>query len=1777
MRKRWRRLFAGIVAAFLAIVVLSLDVTHAFAADYVVTGRSDMISYDIFDRKNGKADYSTRTFTINWTVGDRDYDALCARPLEDDPPLGRAYKETDSYGSDSAVTKAWFYGLGSGVDDGPLSDLSYNQRVIIVHSVIAYETGDENWNGKGYWYLLGKDEDEDDGLWYANRLIEYAENNSLPDGWSAGSWMLAPETSGVQHMLIYDESYTPPKGYISVNKSSANTSVTDNNSNYSLEGAVFGIYSDYDCTDEIGTITTDSSGYGVSGKLSTGTYYVKEKSAPTGYAVNTQTFEAAVSSSNTTNVDVSETPNTGEISLYKYSANKKITEGNSCYSLKDAKYGVYTDSNCSNLYTTMITDENGKASVTGLPFRTYYVKEIFASNGYELSTEVFTCNINSTKVVQVNAAELPGGDPVNILLRKMDAETDIKQGNASLGKAQYTVKYYDTYSNLNPALSGYNAKYTWVYETDENGFISLYQKPISGDEFIYDSTGLPIFPYGTITIQESKAPEGYLLSDTMFVFNTKESKLYIDGVEQATNIAFDNNAPAVPLASEQVMKGKLVIMKSTLGTKDRAKFVSRIYKVELENKAEKDAKFEVYLKSAGSYENAAEHERAILITNENGYAESKALPYGTYVVHQVAGTNGYMFVQDFEFSISENDQIVSSNLINKEQSTKINLYKKGEVVTGYDDNGFTYEEKYVGGCVYGIYEDEGCTKLIEKITTLNDTYAESSNTYKTGTYYIKEISAKAPLTLDDTVYPVVITNSNKYVEVDVSEKVVTDKRQKLSVNITKADTDNVNKKLQGAVFGIYADSDIHDYKGNVIVKAGTLLEQVATETSGSVSLTKDYPVGYKYSVKELKSPVGYGNKYEVKQIDATKVEGNKDEQKVNLLYKDKHTSIVKTVAADFVTGNNQGTVTDDCKVGIVDHVYLDDLVAGEEYVIEGVLMDKQSKECFKDINGNRVTSTVKFIAESEAQAVDVNYSFEADMSGKSVVVYENLYQQGVKIFSHEDINDSNQTIDYIKVKTTATDKNTHTHSGVVGEKSTIVDEVNFENLIIGNTYTVKGVLMDKETNKKLLDKSGREIIVSKTFKADKKTGTVIMEFTFDSSLLAGKSVTVFEDVYYEGKKVAFHADITDEGQTIHYPKIKTTAKDTSVKLKNDTKVSDNTKLSLVDTVSYENLIPGYEYTVSGVLMDKASGKALIDEKGKKITATTSFIAESKAGTIDVTFNFKRANLQSLSTVVFEDLYNEGVLITTHRDITDKGQTVTYESVIDITKLDSTGIIKVLDGAKLEILDEKGNVVFGPFITTGEPTQITGLLPGKEYILRELEAPAGFNLAKDVKFKLEDSARIQHYSMTDEAIIGYIEYNYNTMPDWNKSGEVAADEAVVGAPKTEDNQNVLLYLLMVVTSVIIMLSIIMKKKRIFKTFGLFAVLFVIGVSFGKTDAFASTNEIKREETYTSADSNQKYDFDKTITENDVTYKLTDVKYVSKEKKVEGTVTKSVVKTSDLSTYSTADFAETITENGITYSLADVKKVTTGVGPRTQYLEQTLNFSAATTGDGIPDSVKTKVYDEVTGEYMETEINLISTKVTNTEVSDEFSFIIKFYVTNGRYFSYKDNIITYNKDNPGLMKYANELLKDMNLDSSIYKISSITWEGNEYKENGVLCRNAVAKGEKVVNDYTAVYGGDATLPANNLAYKYVATYTADVVEPDADTVYDITATAIYVPQGDVLADEEVVTVKKVGFVKNMINNHPTAVTFGALSLLIIISCAVVFMVFLKRRQMNQYEKY
>ncbi|RGZ67685.1 VaFE repeat-containing surface-anchored protein, partial [Lachnospira eligens] len=274
-------------------------------------------------------------------------------------------------------------------------------------------------------------------------------------------------------------------------------------------------------------------------------------------------------------------------------------------------------------------------------------------------------------------------------------------------------------------------------------------------------------------------------------------------------------------------------------------------------------------------------------------------------------------------------------------------------------------------------------------------------------------------------------------------------------------------------------------------------------------------------------------------------------------------------------------------------------------------------------------------------------------------VYEDLYSGNAKVTSHADITDEGQTVNFPKIQTTATDKATKSHTGVVDEKTTITDKVAYSNLTIGEKYKLSGVLMNQETGKKLLDKDGKEITSEKEFTAESKDGSIDIEFTFDSSLLTGKSVVVFEDLYNENVRVAFHTDIKDEGQTVHYPEIHTTATDKASQTHTGT-VDEQT--TITDKVDYKNLVIGNTYEVRGVLMDKTTGKALLDREKKEITATKKFTAEKPDGTVELEFTFDSSLLTGKSVVVFEDLYNENIKVAFHTDIRDEGQTVHYPEI-----------------------------------------------------------------------------------------------------------------------------------------------------------------------------------------------------------------------------------------------------------------------------------------------------------------------------------------------------------------------------------------------------------------------------------------------------------------------------------------------------------------------------------
>ena len=363
---------------------------------------------------------------------------------------------------------------------------------------------------------------------------------------------------------------------------------------------------------------------------------------------------------------------------------------------------------------------------------------------------------------------------------------------------------------------------------------------------------------------------------------------------------------------------------------------------------------------------------------------------------------------------------------------------------------------------------------------------------------------------------------------------------------------------------------------------------------------------------------------------------------------------IGTTALDAETGTHMSQPAKE--VTIEDVVEYKGLKKGQKYKLTGTLMDKETGEPIL-VDGKPVTSKTEFTAKKSSGSVKVTFTFDAtSLKGKTTVVFEELYQDEMQLAVHTDINDEDQTIYFPEIKTTAKDADTNSNISCAKKEITLVDTVSFKGLVPNHKYEVTGTLMDKET-KKPVETDGKPVTAKASFKPKESAGTVDVTFTFDASSLKGKTVVVFESLAYKDKEVAVHADIADEGQTIYFPEIKTTAKDGS---DGDQDVSASKEATIVDTVTYHGLMPGSEYKVIGTLMNKETGEALLKD-GKPVTAQAEFKAEKAGGSVEVTFTFDASALAGQDVVVFEKLYyTDGKTeheIASHEDLKDEGQTV----------------------------------------------------------------------------------------------------------------------------------------------------------------------------------------------------------------------------------------------------------------------------------------------------------------------------------------------------------------------------------------------------------------------------------------------------------------------------------------------------------------------------------------
>ena len=1326
-----RRIIASLLAVFMAVTAIITGMSPVTAkadgSNYTLISLGEERWYD--DVFSGYDDSMGHWKTYHFTVQDdygNEYEAICVEPHKDTPRESETFTATKEYGTDDIEARVMFWAVGAGWDDeewGVLKDYPYELRWIIAHHTIALANGQDDWNTplNGNGTFLGDGEGKL-GWELCQKLLNIAAN-------------ISPSSVGYECSLTY---------------LSNDARVNQN----------LGVYNDTP---------------------------VKEL--------------------------------TGSVRFHKESAMPSISDGNNCYSLAGAEISIYSDADCTDLLDTLTTGEDGYTDYYSTTFRegdsvTLYFKETKAPKGFLINDEVRSITLDSEDRYTETITDMPGNDPIRVLLKKQTADGH-GSGNTKLEGAEYTVKYYDTLSDTDPAQDGNAPKYTWVFKTDENGIIWLGEDwLISGsDGLISDFGGSYTIPIGTITIQETKAPEGYLLNDTVYVAKTD----IVNGTVRTTNLPTDDNA-----AQETPYEGTISIQKF-LGGGSTVKT------------SEPDAEFEIYLTSAGSYDAAPEESRQTITTDANGYAITKRLPYGTYTVHQTKGNNKYYFVDDMEITISENNanyhKILEDSpiefyikMVKKDADTGNTVNVAGTTFELYDDNGskisfnimtssgmqtidsFTTDEN---GCVYttekllkgnytlvetkapdgyvldstpvqftvseDTYTADGgaefilveksdkavtgqltVTKVGEVLDKWDATTADSSNhfVYKKanisgasfvltakedirtadnngyayragdlvaefttgadgssvvnnlplGSYVLTETKAPVGFVLDAAPVDVTLTYAGQTVEIVKDSKTVENERQKIAVDANKTDAATMNPLLN-TVFALYADEDIVNHDGTVIIKKGAMIERQSTNALGKAVFVSDLPLG-RYIVKEIDSPTGYGNRFEAKTIDATYKSHTTKVQTFSYFFEDDHTEIVRTQALDTTTGTHQGALSADNKYVVSDHVECNNLFPGKTYTLKGTLTDKETGKALKDINGNDVTESVTFNATGVKQVVTVTFGFEAELAGKTLVAFEDMFQDGKKIYTHADIDDTEQTVYYPEIHTTATDKASHTHTGAVDEQTTVTDKVEYKNLIVGNTYEVSGVLMNQETGEALLDKSGEKITAKTTFKAEKSDGTVELAFTFDSSLLTGKSVVAFEDLYNENIKVAFHTDIKDEGQTVHYPEIHTTATDATTKTHT---AAPDSKTTIIDKVDYKNLVPGESYEISGVLMDKTTGEKLLDKNGDTVTSKTSFKAEKAYGSVDVTFTFDSSLLTGKSVVVYEDLYSGDKKVVSHADITDEGQTVNFPEIHTTATDKATGTHTGIVNEKTTITDK----VDYSNLTVGEKYKVSGVLMNKE--------------------------------------------------------------------------------------------------------------------------------------------------------------------------------------------------------------------------------------------------------------------------------------------------------------------------------------------------------------------------------------------------------------------------------------------------------------------------------
>lgn len=677
---------------------------------------------------------------------------------------------------------------------------------------------------------------------------------------------------------------------------------------------------------------------------------------------------------------------------------------------------------------------------------------------------------------------------------------------------------------------------------------------------------------------------------------------------------------------------------------------------------EANALFEIYPKKYGSYANTPGEFRDKVYTNGSGITSStKSLPAiqydfdGVYVVNQIGGSNYHQALRDFQITLDRwnADGLMVVNLgVDKPQTRKLEIKKLDK------ETGEVVKEAGIQFKIYDRITKEYVVRGGKDVFETNNDGIIRFNDFPAGLYRLEEIKAPKEYNLAPPKDFEVKGSGGTEVTVTCEDPHIP---PEVKTTALDSETDDHISDCAETVKIIDTVSYDHLYVGKKYTIKGKLIDKETgkpllvngSEVTTSTTFVTTSPKGtvnleYVLNASALKGKtvVVFEDLYKEDKKVASHADINDEGQSV-------HFPKVSTKALDEKTQEHMSSSGN--KIVLVDTVKYENVLSGKEYTVSGLLMDKETGKPMLDKNRKEIKGESTFTAVGSSGEVKVKYIVDTEkLKGRRSVVFEKLFYKGKQVAKHEDIKDDGQTVIFPEIKTKAIDKETDDHVGSLDEKIEIVDTVSYKNLIKDKEYTISGILMDKDTGKPMLDESGKEIKAFKKFTAKESSGSIDISFFVNSKLLKGKTVVVFEDLKYKDIKVGIHADIKDEGQSVYFPKIRTAASDLHSK---DQLSLAKPKTTIIDTVSFENLIKGKEYTVSGKIMDKETGKPILSLDGKEITGGTKFSPKAGKGDIRIIYTLDTVMLKGKDIVVFEEMYFKNKLIAEHKDIADEGQTV----------------------------------------------------------------------------------------------------------------------------------------------------------------------------------------------------------------------------------------------------------------------------------------------------------------------------------------------------------------------------------------------------------------------------------------------------------------------------------------------------------------------------------------